>query len=187
MTGCGTARSRSQRRASGVWTPSKTSIIPPVRPDTRQRSDRRRASPSSFEGIVGTMATSVLRSRVAQSSGCVQQPAHSGDPEHTQTSEAFPDRQGLSVASRCNRSRRPPRAATKQMGPYRRSSYGAARSASSGSQAWARYSEAKAPARSMSVSKVPCSAMPPWRSTTIRSALRMVDSRCAMMNVVRPA
>ena len=39
----------------------------------------------------------------------------------------------------------------------------------------------------MSSSCVPCSTMRPWSRTTIRSARRIVDSRWAMTNAVRPA
>jgi len=72
-----------------------------------------------------------------------------------------------------------------ERGAGRGSAYRGSKAASAGSQTWARYSDAKTPPRSMSVSKLPCSAIRPSRSTTIKSALRIVDSRCAMMNVVR--
>ena len=49
------------------------------------------------------------------------------------------------------------------------------------------YRRVYGPSAAMSSSCVPCSTIRPWSSTTIRSARRMVESRCAMTKAVRPA
>src|SRR6185312_9463288 len=49
------------------------------------------------------------------------------------------------------------------------------------------YSDRYRPPRSSSSSWQPCSTTTPCSSTTIRSARRIVDSRCATTNDVRPA
>ena len=49
------------------------------------------------------------------------------------------------------------------------------------------YIAANGPGRASSVSSGPCSATWPSLITTTRSAIRTVESRWAMMNVVRPA
>src|SRR5215217_3188770 len=51
---------------------------------------------------------------------------------------------------------------------------------------WAFASSAKRPPLATSSSKVPVSMMRPWSKTRMRSALRIVASRCAMTKVVRP-
>src|SRR5262249_21956366 len=55
-----------------------------------------------------------------------------------------------------------------------------------GSPNWTLYRWAYSPPRASSSSCVPSSVILPSSSTTMRSAWRMVDSRWAMMSVVRP-
>src|ERR1700731_1720974 len=51
---------------------------------------------------------------------------------------------------------------------------------------WARASSAKRPPFATNSSKVPLSITRPLSKTRMRVALRMVESRCAITNVVRP-